>query len=84
VDRHFVTDISNNVHNHALVAALVSVGRSLDMELVLEGVETASDAETLRLLGCRTGQGWLFGKAMAPTDALDWLKRHAARVRAVA
>ena len=84
VDRHFVTDISNNVHSQALVAALVSVGRALDMELVLEGVETAGDAETLRALGCRTGQGWLFGKAMAPIEAIDWLKRHAARVRAVA
>jgi diguanylate cyclase (GGDEF)-like protein len=84
IDRHFVTDISNNVHSQALVAALVSVGRALDMELVLEGVETAADAETLRLLGCRTAQGWLFGKAMAPADAMEWLKRHAARTRAVA
>lgn len=84
IDRHFVTDISSNLHSQALVAALVSVGRALDMELVLEGVETAADAETLRLLGCRTGQGWLFGKAMAPAEAMDWLKRHAARARAVA
>lgn len=84
VDRHFVTDISANVHNQALVGALVSVGRALDMELVLEGVETASDAETLRALGCRSGQGWLFGKAMAPAEAIEWLRRHSARVRAVA
>jgi diguanylate cyclase (GGDEF)-like protein len=84
VDRHFVTHISNNVHSQALVAALVSVGRALDMELVLEGVETAGDAETLRALGCRLGQGWLYGKAMAPGEAIDWLKRHAARARAVA
>lgn len=84
IDRHFVTRISNNVHSQALVAALVSVGRALDMELVLEGVETTADAETLRLLGCRTGQGWLFGKAMAPVEAMEWLRRHAARARAVA
>lgn len=84
VDRHFVTNISNNVHSQALVAALVSVGRALDMELVLEGVETTGDAETLRVLGCRMGQGWLFGKAMAPNEAIEWLKRHAAKVRAVA
>ncbi|MGV3551931.1 putative bifunctional diguanylate cyclase/phosphodiesterase [Rhizobium sp.] len=84
VDRHFVTGISGNAHNQALVGALVSVGRSLDMELVLEGVETAADAETLRAFGCRTGQGWLYGKAMAPDDAMQWLKRHSARIRAVA
>jgi diguanylate cyclase (GGDEF)-like protein len=84
VDRHFVTNISNNVHSQALVAALVSVGRALDMELVLEGVETAGDAETLRALGCRTGQGWLYGKAMAPTEAMEWLKRRSSKVRAVA
>jgi diguanylate cyclase (GGDEF)-like protein len=84
IDRHFVTGISCNPHNQALVAALVSVGRALDMELVLEGVETLADAETLQAFGCRTGQGWLYGKAMAPQDALEWLRRHSARVRAVA
>jgi diguanylate cyclase (GGDEF)-like protein len=84
IDRHFVTGISGNAHNQALVVALVSVGRALDMELVLEGVETAADAETLQAFGCRTGQGWLYGKAMAPADAVEWLRRHAARIRAVA
>lgn len=84
IDRHFVTGISGNVHNQALVAALVSVGRALDMELVLEGVETAADAETLQAFGCRTGQGWLYGKAMAPAEAIEWLRRHTARMRAVA
>ena len=63
---------------------LVSVGRALDMELVFEGVETAADADSLRAFGGRTGQGWLFGKAMAPVEAVDWLRRHMARIRAVA
>lgn len=84
IDRHFVTGISGNRHNQALVAALVSVGRALDMQLVLEGVETAADAETLRVLGCSTGQGWLFGKAMVPGDALEWLRAQESRSRAVA
>lgn len=84
IDRHFVSGISTNRHNQALVAALVSVGRALDMQLVLEGVETAADAETLRTLGCGTGQGWLFGKAMLPTDALEWLRVQESRSRAVA
>jgi diguanylate cyclase (GGDEF)-like protein len=73
VDRSFVADISGSTHNQALVAALVSVGRSLGMDLVMEGVETAEDAETLRMLGCRIGQGWLYGKAMPENEALNWL-----------
>ncbi|UVC11502.1 EAL domain-containing protein [Rhizobium sp. TH2] len=84
VDRHFVTGISASAHNQALVAALVSVSRSLDMELVVEGVETAADAETLRMLGCRIGQGWLYGKAMPEAEVLTWLNRHHSRVKAVA
>jgi diguanylate cyclase (GGDEF)-like protein len=84
IDRHFVTGISSNPHNQALVAALVSVGRALDMELVLEGVETEADAETLQIFGCRMGQGWLYGKAMSHGDAMDWLQRHTGRARAVA
>ncbi len=84
IDRNFVSGISGNRHNQALVAALVSVGRALDMQLVLEGVETAADAETLRMLGCTTGQGWLFGKAMLPADALEWIRVQESRNRAVA
>ena len=84
IDRNFVSGISGNRHNQALVAALVSVGRALDMHLVLEGVETVADAETLRMLGCSTGQGWLFGKAMIPADALEWLRAQGSRTRAVA
>lgn len=84
IDRNFVTGLSGNPHNQVLVAAMVSVGRALDMELVLEGVETEADAETLRALGCVTGQGWLFGKAMAQADVLAWLGRQAGRTRAVA
>ena len=84
VDRHFVTGISESAHNQALVAALVSVSRSLDMELVLEGVETTADAETLRMLGCRIGQGWLYGKAMPEREVMTWLDRRHARAKAVA
>ena len=54
------------------------------MELVLEGVETVADAETLGMLGCRIGQGWLYGKAMPEADVLTWLDRRHARAKAVA
>jgi diguanylate cyclase (GGDEF)-like protein len=73
VDRSFVAGIDKSRHNQALVIALVSVGRSLDIDLVMEGVETEGEAETLRMLGCKTGQGWLYGRAMPPEQALAFL-----------
>jgi EAL domain-containing protein (putative c-di-GMP-specific phosphodiesterase class I) len=47
-------------------AAIVSLGRTLDLTIVAEGIETSGQLERLRGLGCELGQGYLFGR---PSDA---------------
>jgi diguanylate cyclase len=44
-----------------IVAALVNLGHSLGLTVTAEGVETAIQADRLRLIGCDAGQGWHFG-----------------------
>jgi EAL domain-containing protein (putative c-di-GMP-specific phosphodiesterase class I) len=44
-----------------IVAALVNLGHGLGLTVTAEGVETAAQADRLRLLGCDAGQGWHFG-----------------------
>lgn len=51
---------------HAVLAALVSLGRTLGLTVTAEGVETAPQARLLRVLGCHLGQGWHFGHPQNP------------------
>jgi diguanylate cyclase (GGDEF)-like protein len=53
---------------HAVLAALVSLGRTLGLTVTAEGVETARQARLLRVLGCHLGQGWHFGRPAGPRD----------------
>jgi diguanylate cyclase (GGDEF)-like protein len=46
---------------NAVLAAMVSLGCTLGLTVTAEGVETAGQAQLLRVLGCHVGQGWHFG-----------------------
>ncbi len=72
IDRSFVSELPHNSKSAELVKAIVSVGRSLNMALVAEGVETAEQAEYLKNAGCHLAQGYLFGRPleMAAFDKL--------------
>jgi diguanylate cyclase (GGDEF)-like protein/PAS domain S-box-containing protein len=65
VDRSFVSGMSEDSTDHALVAAVVGMGRALKLAVVAEGIETPSQAEALRELGCHIGQGFLFAKPLS-------------------
>jgi diguanylate cyclase (GGDEF)-like protein len=72
IDRSFVSELPHNTKSAELVKAIVSVGRSLNMALVAEGVETIEQAEYLQSVGCHLAQGYLFGRPleMAAFDKL--------------
>jgi predicted signal transduction protein with EAL and GGDEF domain len=66
IDRQFVVDLDDpGSHSEAIVAALVVLGRGLDAVVVAEGVESESQFEVLRRLGCDLVQGYLFGRPVA-------------------
>lgn len=62
LDRSFVSSMTNTRESRKIVAAIVGLGRSLDLLTIAEGVETDEQAEMLLWLGCEMGQGWLYGK----------------------
>jgi diguanylate cyclase (GGDEF)-like protein/PAS domain S-box-containing protein len=66
IDKSFVTDLCNDPHVLAVAHATVNVIENLGMVSVAEGVEEPGELATLQSLGCRYGQGWLFGRPMAP------------------
>ncbi len=61
IDRSFVTDMVGDPRARAVVATLVQLGVSLNMEVIAEGVERASQLWLLRDLGCQSAQGFLLG-----------------------
>lgn len=61
IDRSFVADITHCPHSRAIVGGIVHLAGHLGMELVAEGVETTEQRDALLELGCRTGQGFLWG-----------------------
>jgi diguanylate cyclase (GGDEF)-like protein len=72
IDRTFVSGVAGSAEDSALARAIVTLGQTLGLETVAEGVETAEQLAALRELGCQLGQGYYFAKPMDP-EAVDGL-----------
>jgi predicted signal transduction protein with EAL and GGDEF domain len=70
IDRGFVVPLTRDNNSQALVQAIVSLGRALNLTLLAEGVETEEQRVLLRLAGCEEMQGYLFAKP-GPRESLD-------------
>lgn len=64
VDRAFVTAMETSAEAVAVIRSTVDLGRSLDLLVVAEGVESEPQRQTLWELGCAAGQGHLFARPM--------------------
>ncbi len=68
IDRSFVAGVDDGPDEAALVKSIVSLGRSLRLETVAEGIEEPGQLAELRSLGTRLGQGYLFARPLDPED----------------
>ena len=64
IDRGFVRDLTHDAEDAAIIAAIVALGRTLNLRIVAEGVETPEQQEFLTRLGCNYLQGFLLGRPM--------------------
>lgn len=69
IDRRFVAPLSSSQRARDLFASVVSMGHSLGMQVVAEGIETAEQLEVVRASGCDRAQGFLLGRPL-PLPAL--------------
>jgi diguanylate cyclase (GGDEF)-like protein len=68
IDRSFVDGLGTDAEDSAIVAAVVSLARALNLSVVAEGVERVEQVHELRRLGCDSAQGFLLGRPV-PADA---------------
>lgn len=62
IDRSFVSGLNQDETSRAIAASLVGLGRNLRLEVTAEGIETAEQAELMRLSGCTYLQGYYFSR----------------------
>jgi EAL domain-containing protein (putative c-di-GMP-specific phosphodiesterase class I) len=64
VDKSFIDDIASGTVNANLARAIVELGRTMNLDMVAEGIEDLLQVAELVRLHCRMGQGFFFAKAL--------------------
>ncbi len=68
IDRSFLSRVTEDSDNQAIVRTIVALARTLKLEAVAEGVETIEQFDFLRTLGCDRAQGYLLGRPLVAAD----------------
>lgn len=67
IDQSFIHDLGQNEESDSIVLAIITMGHSLGLKVLAEGIETAEQLKLLREMGCDEGQGYLLGRPVAAT-----------------
>lgn len=73
IDQTFVSELTENEDDDAIVHAIIAMGRTLQMHVIAEGVETEEQLASLRGKGCHLAQGFLFGRPESARAIADRL-----------
>ncbi|WPO99150.1 EAL domain-containing protein [Pseudomonas sp. HR96] len=81
IDKSFVQDVLQDEDDATIVRAIIQLGKSLNMQVIAEGVETVEQEAYILAEGCHEGQGYLYSKPLPVREVTAFL-RQAERVRA--
>ena len=76
VDRSFIRNLAQDSENQAITQAIITMGKTLKLTVVAEGVETQEQKDFLRDLICDEMQGFYFSKPVTPDQFGDLLRNH--------
>ena len=74
IDQMFVRQMVTGSCDASIIRAIITLGRSLNLEVVAEGIETAFQRNFLREAGCKIGQGYLFCRPLTAEDFGDLIE----------
>ncbi len=69
IDRSFIQGMLNERENLEIVKMIVTLSRTLKIDLVAEGIENLKQLKVLKALNCKFGQGYLFSKPLERESA---------------
>ncbi len=74
IDQSFVRRITSTPDETRIVTAIIGIGRSLNLRVVAEGVETLEELRFLRAHGCDEAQGYFFSRPIVPQKFAELLE----------
>lgn len=78
LDRSFVQDLLGKPSAMTITRCVISLGQSLDLKVLAEGIETPEQLAFLQAHGCDYGQGYLFSRPLPSTDFVELFKKNLA------
>ncbi|PHY07700.1 MAG: hypothetical protein CK528_02565 [Alcaligenaceae bacterium] len=76
IDQSFVRDMLTDAHGAAIARTIVTLGHSLGLEVIAEGVETLKQQEFLQEIGCLAFQGYLYSRPIPAHDFESFARLH--------
>jgi len=83
IDQAFVRSLLTSPKDAAIAQAVITLGHSLKLEVIAEGVETQEQRQQLASMGCGICQGYLFGRPVPLAEFRTQVSRHAAAAQDV-
>lgn len=74
IDRSFIKNLDTDQNNKSITQAIVGMAKSLNMEVIAEGVETIEECNLLQTLECSEVQGFYFCRPVTPSDFVTFVK----------
>jgi len=74
IDKSFIRDIGKNKNNESIIQAIINLAKTLDLEVVAEGVETKEQLDFLRENHCRFIQGYYFSKPLNRSEMTTYIE----------
>lgn len=75
IDRGFISDLPGNSSDSAMARAIIALGKSLQLTITAEGIETLAQEALLKEYGCDTGQGYLYNQPLPAAEVEKLLMR---------
>ncbi|HJW29156.1 MAG TPA: EAL domain-containing protein, partial [Saprospiraceae bacterium] len=74
IDRSFIRGMSENEENREIVRTIISLGQSLNLNVIAEGVELHSQLSEIGTMECQFAQGYYFSRPLAAPDLDVWMQ----------